>query len=297
MNKPPDVAERAVPLKRSRRRWALPIFLGLAAAFIFAVIWRGGWGEDPSTRAIRLERAQRLATVSLGLTLPGTPDFANLTSRLVSHGVKLGSPVFMRIFKRDFELELWLLRDDKFHKFATYPICRWSGKLGPKIVQGDHQAPEGFYSVDAKALNPNSRWHRSFNLGFPNAYDRALGRTGSLLMVHGGCASVGCYAMTNPAIDEVWKIVTAALTGGQKRFQVQVFPFRMSETNIERHASSPYAPFWHELKIGHDLFDAEKLPPRVNVCGKNYVFEAAGTALDGSAPIGVSCPARPGKKA
>ncbi len=147
--------------------------------------------------------------------------------------------MFVRIFKREFELELWMMRDGRFHRFATYPICKWSGQLGPKLATGDHQAPEGFYTVDETQLNPNSRWHRSFNLGFPNAFDKAHGRTGSFLMVHGGCGSVGCYAMTNGVIDEVWKLVTAALRGGQKRFQVQVLPFRLTDEALSSHGGYP----------------------------------------------------------
>ncbi len=282
------------PVARKRRRWPLPVFLLLAAAFFAGLILYDKFGEDADTRAIRVERAQRFAMTSIGMALPGTPDLTDLSGRLASHGVKLGSPIFMRIFKRDFELELWMQRDGRFHKFATYPICRWSGKLGPKIKQGDHQAPEGFYSVDAKALNPNSRWHRSFNLGFPNAFDQASGRTGSFVMVHGGCGSVGCYAMTNPVVDEIWRIVTAALDGGQKRFQVQVFPFRMTDANLERARDNPNAEFWRDLKMGNDLFETEYMPPRVSVCGQRYGFEAAGAAKDGSAPISVQCPDRPG---
>jgi murein L,D-transpeptidase YafK len=279
------------PVARKRRRWVLPVFLLLAAAFIAAIFAYDRLGEDADSRAIRIERAQRYAMTSVGLALPGTPDLSDLPGRLAAHGVKLGSPIFMRIFKRDFELELWMQRDGRFHKFATYPICRWSGKLGPKLKQGDRQAPEGFYSVDAKALNPNSRWHRSFNLGFPNAFDQASGRTGSFVMVHGGCGSVGCYAMTNPVVDELWRIVTAALDGGQKRFQVQVFPFRMTDANLERARDNPNAEFWRDLKKGNDLFEAEYMPPRVSVCGQRYGFEAAGSVKDGSAPIAVQCSA------
>ena len=171
--------------------------------------------------------------------MPGAPDVTRLPERLAEHGVTEGAPVFMRIFKREFELELWMKRDGVFHRFATYPICRWSGTLGPKFKTGDHQAPEGFYSVDASALNPNSNWFRSFNLGYPNAFDAANGRTGSLIMVHGGCASVGCFAMTNRQMGEIWQLVTAALNGGQKRFQVQVYPFRMTDDALKPTLSHP----------------------------------------------------------
>jgi murein L,D-transpeptidase YafK len=253
------------------------------------------WTGDLEHELIRMQRTYRATVAGFGLALPGTPDLGDLPGRLKAHGLALGTPVFIRIFKREFELEVWLLRDGRFHRFATYPVCRWSGALGPKIAQGDRQAPEGFYTVDEQALNPASRWHRSFNLGFPNAFDRAHGRTGSLLMVHGGCGSIGCYAMTNPVIDEIWRLVTAALRGGQKRFQVQVFPFRMTDGNLDRHAASPLAPFWRELKVGHDLFEADLLPPKVRVCDGRYAFEPAGSPNDGSTPIEAVCPAaKPG---
>jgi murein L,D-transpeptidase YafK len=247
------------------------------------------WPGEFEHQTIRLEREIRATLYDFGITLPGTPDLRDFDARLKAHGVAVGTPVFMRIFKREFELELWLLRDGRFHRFATYPICRWSGRLGPKLVQGDRQAPEGFYTVDEKALNPNSKWHRSFNLGFPNAFDSAQGRTGSFLMVHGGCGSIGCYAMTNAVIDEIWRLITAAFRSGQPRFQVQVFPFRMTEGNLARHAASPLAPFWRDLKAGYDLFEASQMPPKVSVCQGRYAFEAASSAADGSAAIDAKC--------
>lgn len=241
---------------------------------------------------IRFERLQRYTYASLGWTWPGTPDFSALDERLASAGVKLGAPVLVRIFKREFELELWVKKGDRFERFATYPICKWSGRLGPKIRQGDRQAPEGFYTVDSRALNPNSRWFRSFNLGFPNAHDRAHRRTGSFIMVHGGCSSIGCYAMTNAAMAEIWKLVTAALTGGQKRFQVQVYPFRLTEANLAARAGAPENEFWQSLKPGHDLFEETGTPPRVSVCNKRYAFEAGAGNSDGSAALDTRCPAR-----
>jgi murein L,D-transpeptidase YafK len=277
------------PVKAAGRR-RLALILLLLAALFAALKSLVPLAIDMDQLAIELERARRLARVSLGLALRDTPDLEDFSGRLAAHGVKLGAPVFVRIFKREFELELWLLRDGHFHRFAIYPICRWSGRLGPKYREGDHQAPEGFYTVDAKALNPESRWHRSFNLGFPNAYDRAHGSTGSLLMVHGGCSSIGCYAMTDSVIDEIWRLVTAALKNGQARFQVQVLPYRMTPANMERYAAREEAAFWKDLKRGYDLFEAEQLPPKVNVCRRRYEFEAAGTIIDGSIPIEEKCP-------
>ena len=246
---------------------------------------------DTEENFIAFERAERRWRGTWGLALRGTPDLAHISQRLSENGLSEGAPILIRIFKRQFELELWMKRDGVFHRFAIYPICRWSGGLGPKTTQGDHQAPEGFYTVDANALNPNSRWHRSFNLGFPNALDRSLGRTGSLIMVHGGCASIGCFAMTNAQIDEIWRLVTAALNGGQKRFQVQVYPFRMTDEAMASHAGQPHAPFWHDLKRGNDLFEANLLPPRVLLCQGRYRFEANSANPDGDNEIETRCPA------
>lgn len=240
---------------------------------------------------IASERAQRRWRHAWGLAMPGQPDLARLPQRLAEHGVVEGAPVLVRIFKREFELELWLLRNGTYHRFATYPICRWSGKLGPKLAQGDHQAPEGFYTVDAAAMNPNSRWYRSFNLGYPNAFDKSLGRTGSLIMVHGGCGSVGCFAMTNAQMAEIWRLVSAAFSAGQQRFQVQVYPFRFSDERLAAYAGHPAMPFWRTLKAGHDLFEQTLLPPKVHACRGQYTFLPAQSPAEGEAVIPARCPA------
>jgi murein L,D-transpeptidase YafK len=269
-----------------RRLWlGLAVFAAVAVAVLLGRDVLFDWDRIE----IEAERSRRLAEAALRLPLPGTPDLANLPRRLADEGVALGAPVFIRIFKREFELELWLKKDGRFHRFAVYPICRWSGRLGPKLVEGDSQAPEGFYTVDAKALNPASRWHRSFNLGFPNAFDRAHARTGSFVMVHGGCASVGCFAMTDAVVDEIWRLVTAALSGGQKRFQVQVYPFRMTEENLSAREGRPWAPFWRELKRGYDVFEATRLPPRIGVCAGRYTVAPAAGGSDGGHEIDNSC--------
>lgn len=217
-------------------------------------------------------RADYQARFRSGLPLPGTPDLARLDTRLAEHGVSLGVPVFIRVFKLESELELWVKKDGRFVRFATYPICLWSGRLGPKLREGDRQAPEGFYAVDSDALNPNSRMHRSFNLGFPNPFDRAHGRTGSFLMVHGGCASIGCFAVTDPVVDEIWRMVTAALDNGQPRFAVHAFPFRMTERNLRLRRGHPWESFWVDLKQGYDMFEQSGVPPVVSVCKDRYVF-------------------------
>ena len=178
----------------------------------------------------------------------------DLSGRLAALRRRHGAPVFIRIFKREFELEVWLRKGDRFHLFATYPVCRWSGRLGPKLDEGDGQSPEGFYTVDRGALNPASRWHRSFNLGFPNVLDRAHGRTGSLLMVHGGCSSVGCFAMTDPGVDEIWRLVQAAHRAGQPRCARARVPVPHERGELAQRAREP---------LGGILARPESRPRRV----------------------------------
>ncbi|MFP3943971.1 MAG: L,D-transpeptidase family protein [Alphaproteobacteria bacterium] len=192
-----------------------------------------------------------------------------------------GAPVFIRIFKRESELELWLKGESGYGLVKTYPICAWSGHLGPKLKQGDRQAPEGFYRVVARALNPASRFHLSFNLGYPNEYDRAHGRTGDWLMVHGNCVSIGCYAMTDRGIEEIYTLVEAALENGQPAVPVHIFPFRMTDANMARASRSRWIGFWRNLKTGYDLFERTKRPPDVRVRNKAYVFPGE-TGVPGS---------------
>ena len=196
-----------------------------------------------------------------------------LPTRLVAKGLRQGQLVFVRIFKQEAVLELWMEGDQGWRLFQSYPICRFSGRLGPKLKEGDRQAPEGFYQVARGQLNPNSRHHLSFNLGFPNAYDRAHGRTGSALMVHGGCLSVGCYAMTDPAVDDMYGLVAAALENGQRSVDVHAFPFRMSDGNMALNAKSRWIDFWRDLKAGYDLFETGRRIPAVKVADKRYIVE------------------------
>ena len=184
-----------------------------------------------------------------------------------------GAPIFIRIFKEPSELEVWLRGSDhRFTLFKRYIICRFSGRLGPKLRSGDKQSPEGFYAVGPGQMNPWSNNHLSFNLGYPNQYDQGLDRTGSALMVHGGCTSEGCYAMTDYYMDEIYTLADAALAGGQSEFQVHIYPFRMSQENMNKNRKSPWISFWENLKRGYDLFETYRLPPHIEVYENSYVF-------------------------
>jgi murein L,D-transpeptidase YafK len=191
------------------------------------------------------------------------------------NGLALGSPIFIRLFKAERELEVWVKEGAAFKLFRTYSIVAMSGRLGPKLREGDRQAPEGFYFVTPARMNPNSRFHLSFNLGYPNTYDRAHKRTGSALMVHGNRVSIGCFAMTDTKIEEIYCLADAALRNGQKFFRVHCFPFRMAKENMTKQRKSKWISFWENLKVGHDSFELTKQPPNVVVRNKKYVFEKA----------------------
>lgn len=200
-----------------------------------------------------------------------------LEAELAARGLDFGAAAFLRIFKQERELELWLRGSDgAFALFKTYPICTYSGALGPKLRQGDGQAPEGFYRVPAGRLNPYSSYHLSFDLGYPNAYDRAHGRTGSLLMVHGSCVSIGCYAMGDANIEQMYTLLSAAFRAGQGEVAVHAFPFRMTEANLARAQGSAWSDFWSNLREGYDAFERTRVPPTVRVAARRYVVTEQG---------------------
>jgi murein L,D-transpeptidase YafK len=186
------------------------------------------------------------------------------------------SPVLVRIFKEESELEVW--KQDTtghFQILKVYPICRWSGDLGPKVNEGDRQAPEGFYTITPALMNPNSNYYLAINTGFPNAFDRANDRHGAFLMIHGDCSSRGCYAMTDEQIGEIYSLARESFLGGQQSFQIQAYPFRLTPANLARHRTNPNMAFWKMIKVGNDHFEATHLEPKVDVCDRHYVFDAA----------------------
>ena len=213
-----------------------------------------------------------------------------MIAQMRAKGMKPESPVLVRIFKQESELEVWKVnKSGQYALLKTYPMCRWSGKLGPKTKSGDRQAPEGFYHVSAGMLNPNSQYYVSFNLGYPNRLEKALGYTGEALMVHGACSSSGCYAMTDQGVGEIYAVVQKALSGGQQSFQVQAYPFRMTAENMAKHRGDPNMPFWRTLKEGYDAFAFSRKQPKVSVCGGRYVFN---TEFEGGEPTNpvAACP-------
>ncbi|WP_246215844.1 L,D-transpeptidase family protein [Microvirga makkahensis] len=203
----------------------------------------------------------------------------------------LSDPILIRVFKKEAELEVWK-RDGsgQYTLLKTYPVCRWSGQLGPKMQEGDRQRPEGFYTVRAGQMNPNSACYLSFDLGFPNELDGALGRTGSALMIHGACSSSGCFAMTDDGAAELFALAREAIRGGQEGFPVQSFPFRMTPENLTEHRASRHIAFWRNLKEGSDHFETTRRPPKVASCGRRYVFNAGPNDPGARFGAGAACP-------
>jgi murein L,D-transpeptidase YafK len=240
--------------------------------------------RHPLVRSLLASAAIAAAVALAGCDTDGTsgvtgrhmqPLSERMLADIENRNMTKESPILVRIFKDESELEIW--KEDKTGRFAllrTYPICRWSGELGPKIKHGDRQAPEGFYTITPGQMNPNSNYYLAINTGFPNAYDRANDRSGDFLMIHGDCSSAGCYAMTDEQIAEIYALARESFFGGQKSFQIQAYPFRMTPLNMARHRNSPHMAFWKMIKQGYDHFEVTRLEPKVDVCDKHYVFDA-----------------------
>ncbi|WP_417670111.1 L,D-transpeptidase family protein [Roseibium sp.] len=203
------------------------------------------------------------------------PVSSDVKRRMTDLNMSSTSPILIRIFKEENTLEVWKeKRNGRFALLEEFEICKWSGKLGPKFKEGDRQAPEGFYEITPGLMNPNSSYHLAFNLGYPNSYDRSHGRTGSHLMVHGACSSRGCYAMTDEQVQDIYALARDSFKGGQRSFQVQAFPFKMTPENMAKYHDNEHMDFWRMLKTGYDHFELTQVPPKVSVCEKKYVFDA-----------------------
>lgn len=194
---------------------------------------------------------------------------------LTAAGLKFGDPVFIRAFKDQNQLELFVHNraTGKFDLFRTYLIVAASGALGPKLTEGDGQVPEGFYFVPPAAMKPDSRFHLAFNIGFPNEYDRVHQRTGSAIMVHGDHVSIGCLAMTDEKIEEIYTLCAAALADGQDGFRIDIFPFRMTEHAMQKAIGNPNEDFWKNLREGYDRFEKTHVPPEISVIDRRYHFQ------------------------
>jgi murein L,D-transpeptidase YafK len=265
---------------------------GLCVAVVVTGQAQAGPPLAPDLPAGAVDRVEHRRLASEGKVLPGTPDLTKLDERLATHHVTRDASIMIRIFKAESELEVWMTTNTGgYALFATYPVCFWSGTLGPKLKEGDRQAPEGFYTVAlAQTYRDGARLPVALDLGFPNSFDKLNARGGSGILIHGDCASIGCFAMTNPVNNELNKLVLRSLNAGQAYVPIHVFPFRMTKENFNRYDIPEWRDFWRNLKEGYDLFERTRRPQRVSVCDNSYGFQAA-SKIEGANPGPIAvCP-------
>ena len=201
---------------------------------------------------------------------------AQLPGDLAAIGARLGAPMLLRVFKLEREVEVWVQPEDQqtFVLFRIFPICFYSGKLGPKVKEGDMQSPEGFYFVGPAQMRAKSQYHRAIDFAFPNDYDAAQGYTGTELLIHGNCVSSGCYAMTDPFVEQLFELGSATAATAAQGFWIHAFPFHMTAEALAGQQDSPWLGFWEQLKAGYDAFETSRVPPHIRVEGGRYVVAA-----------------------
>ena len=217
---------------------------------------------------------------------------AKIVAKMKAKGMEKNSPIYFRLFKDEHVVEVWKQKvNGKFEMIQNYNICAWSGTLGPKYKEGDRQAPEGFYAIKAPQMNPASQYYLSINTGFPNTYDRAHGRSGAHLMLHGACSSSGCYSLTDDNISEVFAFARDAFAGGQQEIMLEALPFRMTPEKMALYSKHKDFAFWQMIKEGYDYFELTKTPPKVGFCEKKYAFnKPEATNINAACPAPAQTP-------
>jgi murein L,D-transpeptidase YafK len=213
-----------------------------------------------------------------------------IIQKIKAKGMAKNAPVMFRLIKDEHVVEVWKQKSTgRYEMVQNYNICAWSGTLGPKFKEGDRQAPEGYYPIRPTQLNPASKYFLALNTGYPNQYDRAHGRTGADLMIHGACSSSGCYSMTDDSVQQIFAFARDAFEGGQTEIMLEAIPFRMTAEKMALYSKHKDFAFWQMLKEGYDYFELTKTPPKVDFCEKKYVFNRVST--DGK-PLNVNaaCP-------
>ena len=238
--------------------------------------------EKVTPQTVDMKKTTTIKVVKKSRHLPKLCFFPNthpLEKKLKEMNLKPGIPLYIRIFKKEKIMELWGKKGEHYVLLKSYPICKYSGYLGPKRKSGDKQAPEGVYALTKKSLKPDSHYHLALNINYPNRYDRNHHRDGNLIMIHGKCSSTGCFAMGNSQIEEIYRMVEAAFKNGEKFIYVAIYPFHMTEANMAKRKKSYWYPFWENLKTGYDMFETTHVPPFTGVRGAKYVFQQRGEPL------------------
>ena len=253
---------------RPSRRW---VVAGLGASLAGMLGGAPALGQPSAAAAAAAATAAADAEVRQRFTR--TFKTAQLPGDLAAIGARLGAPMLLRVFKQEREVEVWVQPEDQqtFVLFRIFPICFYSGKLGPKVKEGDMQSPEGFYFVGPAQMRAKSQYHRAIDFAFPNDYDAAQGYTGTELLIHGNCVSSGCYAMTDPFVEQLYELGSATAATAAQGFWIHAFPFHMTAEALAGQQDSPWLGFWQQLKAGYDAFETSRIPPHIRVEGGRYV--------------------------
>ena len=252
---------------RPSRRW---VVAGLGASLAGMLGGAPALGQSSSAAAAA---AAADADADVRQRFTRTFKAAQLPGDLAAIGARLGAPMLLRVFKQEREVEVWVQPEDQqtFVLFRIFPICFYSGKLGPKVKEGDMQSPEGFYFVGPAQMRAKSQYHRAIDFAFPNDYDAAQGYTGTELLIHGNCVSSGCYAMTDPFVEQLYELGSATAATAAQGFWIHAFPFHMTAEALAGQQDSPWLGFWQQLKAGYDAFETSRIPPHIRVEGGRYV--------------------------
>ena len=254
---------------RPSRRW---VVAGLGAS-LAGMLGGAPAGQSSSAAAAATAAAAADADADVRQRFTRTFKTAQLPGDLAAIGARLGAPMLLRVFKQEREVEVWVQPEDQqtFVLFRIFPICFYSGKLGPKVKEGDMQSPEGFYFVGPAQMRAKSQYHRAIDFAFPNDYDAAQGYIGTELLIHGNCVSSGCYAMTDPFVEQLYELGSATAATAAQGFWIHAFPFHMTAEALAGQQDSPWLGFWQQLKAGYDAFETSRIPPHIRVEGGRYV--------------------------
>jgi murein L,D-transpeptidase YafK len=207
--------------------------------------------------------------------------------------------LYLRAFKHERELEVWAgARGQPLKKVKTYPFCAASGELGPKRRQGDLQVPEGFYTIDL--FNPRSDYHLSIRVSYPNESDRILGQQplGGAIMVHGNCVSIGCIAIEDGPIEELYILTLDSRAKMGRNVPIHIFPRRLDAAGLAElrklpHATEALLAFWRGLEPGWRFFEETQRPPRVSVDPKTGAYHVRSASPPAATPRPGAAQVRP----
>ncbi|UKT62576.1 L,D-transpeptidase family protein [Pedobacter mucosus] len=207
-----------------------------------------------------------------------TEKWGSLKKSIKAAGYKNDFSMVINAYKTEGKLEIWLKNKSKrsYSLFKIYDFCAHSGTLGPKIIEGDGQTPEGFYYINV--FNPLSSFHLSLGLNYPNSVDSARTgkdkKPGGDIYIHGNCVTVGCIPLTDEMIKEVYILAVESRNSGQDKIPVNIFPFKMTNGNMKKHLVQfpSQKGFWQTLQQGYRSFEKNGNMAKILEVNGNYLI-------------------------